>query len=246
MRISRSRLENFFNCERCGWLEIRHGIRAPSLPFNLNIAVDELLKKDFDQSRREGSVPPVLRNKGFNFVPFSHPNIEAWRDTKRGLERKHEASGITVYGALDDLWLDEDGSIMVVDYKATAKDQPVKTFSNLGYHDGYKRQLDFYSWMMAAQGITVSPRAFIFYVTARKSAPDFSGKLIFDPELLEHQVNTDWIEPFLERVKITLESGKVPAGREDCRACDYRLRAAQAIEGSLSANSPADSGIHQD
>lgn len=232
MRISRSRLENFHNCQRCGWLEIRHGLKIPSLPFNLNIAVDELLKKEFDVCRSAGTVPSVLSSRGFQFVPFSHPKIDDWRDTQRGLERKHEPSGITVYGALDDLWVHDDGSIIVVDYKATARDRPIKEFSPHGYHEGYKRQLDFYSWMMAAQGVKVSSRAFLFYVTARKNAPDFAGKLVFDPELLEHKVNTEWIEPFLERVKATLDSGKVPLSAEDCKACDYRLRAAQALDGA--------------
>ena len=47
--LSRSRVYNFLDCPRCFYLTQRLGIRKPdSYPFNLNIAVDELLKNEFD------------------------------------------------------------------------------------------------------------------------------------------------------------------------------------------------------
>ena len=43
--LSRSRIDNFLECRRCFYLTNRVGIaRPPSFPFNLNNAVDELLK----------------------------------------------------------------------------------------------------------------------------------------------------------------------------------------------------------
>jgi len=37
-KLSRSRLENLYKCKLCGYLEIRYEIKAPSIPFTLNIA----------------------------------------------------------------------------------------------------------------------------------------------------------------------------------------------------------------
>ena len=46
-RISRSKVDLFLNCPRCFYLDVRLGIKRPSgFPFNLNSAVDALLKKE--------------------------------------------------------------------------------------------------------------------------------------------------------------------------------------------------------
>ena len=51
-KLSRSKIELFTNCPKCFYLDRRLGIgRPPGFPFNLNTAVDTLLKKDFDVHR---------------------------------------------------------------------------------------------------------------------------------------------------------------------------------------------------
>lgn len=45
-RISRSKVDLFLNCARCFYLDVRLGVKRPAgFPFNLNSAVDALLKK---------------------------------------------------------------------------------------------------------------------------------------------------------------------------------------------------------
>ena len=45
--LSRARIENFCNCPKCFYREEKLGISKPSsFPFNLNNAVDELLKEE--------------------------------------------------------------------------------------------------------------------------------------------------------------------------------------------------------
>lgn len=228
MKISRSRLENLYKCKLCGYLEIKHDIKPPSIPFTLNIAVDGLLKKDFDKFRKTGEVPPVLEKLGKKFVPFKHPDLEIWRDSRSGLERTDPASGIKMYGAVDDLWVDESGEIVVVDYKATAKASPVKSLGAASYHDGYRRQLDMYAWLVEGQGLKVAKSAYLFYVTARKEADEFLGRLEFDPALIEHKVDQSWIPKFLLQAKSILE-GPTPAPASDCSHCQYRERVDQAL-----------------
>jgi hypothetical protein len=47
--LSRSKVELYLNCPRCFYLDRRLGIGRPSgPPFNLNSAVDALLKREFD------------------------------------------------------------------------------------------------------------------------------------------------------------------------------------------------------
>ncbi len=221
LRISRSRIENLYRCRLCGYLEIKFDIKPPSIPFTLNIAVDGLLKKDFDEYRSKGEVPPVISALGQNLVPLQHPKIETWRDYKTGLERVHGPSGITLYGALDDVWKNEADEVLVVDYKATARAAPVRELGNASYHDGYRRQLDMYAWMLEGNDLKVAQKAYLFYVTARKNAAGFQGRLEFDPALVEHKIDTSWIEDFLVTARDVIDGG-FPEASKDCEHCQYR------------------------
>ena len=42
VKLSRSTVEKYISCPRCCVLEKNHKIKPPSLPFTLNIAVDNL------------------------------------------------------------------------------------------------------------------------------------------------------------------------------------------------------------
>ena len=51
-KISRSKFFNFMSCKRCFYLDRVKGLKEPSMPgWALNVAVDELLKKEFDKYR---------------------------------------------------------------------------------------------------------------------------------------------------------------------------------------------------
>jgi hypothetical protein len=50
-KVSRSKIDLFCECQRCSYLDLRLGVKRPSMPaFTLNNAVDELLKREFDIS----------------------------------------------------------------------------------------------------------------------------------------------------------------------------------------------------
>ncbi|MCR4276427.1 MAG: hypothetical protein NUV90_03515, partial [Candidatus Parcubacteria bacterium] len=55
-KVSRSKIDLFSECPRCAYLDMRLGVKRPSMPaFTLNNAVDELLKREFDIHRAKGS-----------------------------------------------------------------------------------------------------------------------------------------------------------------------------------------------
>jgi CRISPR/Cas system-associated exonuclease Cas4 (RecB family) len=237
MRISRSKIDRFFTCPRCGWLEFVHHLSPPSIPFTLNMTVDELLKKEFDQHRAAGTVHPVVKHLGYDFVPFKHPKIDDWRDTKIGLSRVDPDTAFEVFGAVDDLWIANDGGVVVVDYKATSRTSPMKRLGTYPYHDGYRRQLDIYCWLLQGQsGITVSNKAYWLYVTARRGAAEFAGRLAFDPALIEYKPNVSWIEPFLKKIRAYADSPIAPESGAECELCVYR----HAVE-RVAASRPATS-----
>jgi len=70
-KLSRSKISLFLNCPRCFYLDRRLGIgRPPGFPFNLNSAVDALLKKEFDLHRAKEKAHPLMEKYGIDAVPF--------------------------------------------------------------------------------------------------------------------------------------------------------------------------------
>ena len=46
-KLSRSKVDNYISCQRCFYIDRRLGVgQPPGFPFNINSAVDELLKRN--------------------------------------------------------------------------------------------------------------------------------------------------------------------------------------------------------
>ena len=74
-------------------------------------------------------------------MPANHSLIDRWRHNFTGLSFTDTVRDFRVFGAIDDLWVDNDGNHFVVAYKATAKNEPV-TSLNEDWHISYKRQME--------------------------------------------------------------------------------------------------------
>ena len=126
-KISRSKLDLFLQCPRCFYLDRRLGVgRPPGYPFNLNSAVDALLKQEFDIHRAKGTKHPLIKKYGIDAVPMQHKDIDRWRHNFTGIQYLHKPTNLLMYGAIDDLWKNSKGELIVVDYKATSKDEDVR------------------------------------------------------------------------------------------------------------------------
>ena len=81
-KISRSKFFNFISCKRCFYLDRVKGLKEPSMPgWALNVTVDELLKKEFDQYRKEQKPHPIMVKHKLNFVPYKHKDLDVWRNS---------------------------------------------------------------------------------------------------------------------------------------------------------------------
>ena len=124
-KISRSKLSNFIDCERCFYLERVKGLKDPSMPgWALNSAVDELLKKEFDHYRKLQKPHPFIVQNKLQFIPFQHEKIDYWRDALRGgISFLDENTNLEIHGGVDDIWFDKNKEeLVVVDYKAQSKE----------------------------------------------------------------------------------------------------------------------------
>jgi len=121
-KLSRSKIELFCECPFCFYLDRKLGIAQPSgFPFNLNSAVDHLLKKEFDHYRTNSEPHPLMLKHKVNALPFQHEKLEDWRKNQRGISYLHEETQFLVAGAIDDVWVNPSGELIIVDYKATSK-----------------------------------------------------------------------------------------------------------------------------
>lgn len=224
-KLSRSRLELFIDCPRCFYLDRRLGVDRPAgFPFTLNNAVDALLKKEFDLHRAKNQAHPLMEQYQIDAVPYEHPDLEQWRNNFVGIQYVHKLTNFLVYGAIDDVWVDNDGKLIIVDYKATSTDSEITLDAE--YRQGYKRQMEIYQWLFRKNGYEVSDTGYFVYANGLKDKQAFDGKLEFDVQIISYQGTDTWIENQLVSAMDCLQGKTLPLSRPDCPYCTYRQAAA--------------------
>lgn len=222
-KISRSKIDLFLDCPRCFYLEARLGIkRPPSPPFTLNVAVDALLKQEFDYHRARGLKHPLQKKYKIDCYPIPHENLNHWRHNFTGVQYLHPKTNFLVFGAIDDLWQDSKGKFVVVDYKATAKKEIVTGLKEGGWHDHYRRQMEVYQWLLRHNGLKVSDTGYFVYCTGRPDKEAFDAKLEFAVVVFPYKGDDSWVEGTLLKIKTALNSDKIPKSGKDCEFCAYR------------------------
>ena len=224
-KVSRSKIELYMQCPRCFWLDVRLKITRPSSPpFNINKTIDELYKKEFDVHRKAKTPHPIMtENNLTGVVPFQHADMDQWRYNFTGVVALHKPTNLHVFGAVDDVWANEAGELMVVDYKATSKAKEVSLDSD--WQISYKRQMETYQWLLRQNGFKVSDTGYFVYTNARMDQTDFGDNLEFTTKLIPYTGKDFWVEPTLEKMKTCME-GEMPEVGESimggpCEFCTY-------------------------
>lgn len=219
-KISRSKIDMFLNCPRCFYMDRRLGVgQPPGFPFNLNSAVDTLLKKEFDVHRIGNTAHPLMKNYGLDLVPFQHEKIDEWRENFKGVQYLHELTNFIVTGAVDDLWVDKDGMIHIVDYKSTSKTSEVSLDAD--WQIGYKRQMEVYQWLMRKNGFKVSDTGYFVYCNGMTDREAFDAKLEFDIKIIPYTGDDSWVEDTIIKAHECLMGDKIPEAGENCDYCNY-------------------------
>ncbi|MDB5238857.1 MAG: hypothetical protein JWO00_192 [Candidatus Parcubacteria bacterium] len=225
-RISRSKIDLFLNCPLCFYLDRKMGVaRPPGFPFNLNSAVDTLLKKEFDIHRAAKSAHPLMEAFGLkDVVPYADSRMEAWRDAlKRGVTFVHEPTNFNVTGGVDDVWINGKGELIVVDYKATSKESKVNLDSE--WQIGYKRQMEVYQWLLRKNDLKVSDTGYFVYCNGKTDRKAFDAKLEFDVDIIPYKGDDSWVEKTLMDMRKCLEAPTPPKPASLCDYCNYRKAA---------------------
>lgn len=220
-RISRSKIDLFVQCPRCFWLETVKGIKRPSTPpFQINKAVDSLLKNEFDQYREKGEPHPLMIEYKITGVPYQHPKLNDWRENFVGVEYHDEANNLILFGAVDDLWIDsKTEQVIVVDYKATAKKKEVDL--DAPWQIVYKRQMEIYQYLLRKIGLKVSDTGYFVYTNGIEDKDGFYDKVEFRTKVISYTGSDAWIDEVIAKLKNCLNQTEMPKNTDACEYCDY-------------------------
>jgi len=223
-KVSRSKIELYTQCPRCFWLDVRLKITRPgSPPFQINKAIDQLYKKEFDAYREQGKPHPIMKLHGLKAVPFKHKDMEVWRANFTGVSTLHKATNLHVFGAVDDIWVNEDDELIIVDYKATSKNAEVNL--DALWQNMYKRQMEIYQWLFRQNGFKVSKTGYFVYTNARQDLDVFGDKLVFKTKLIPHEGDDSWIDGAIKKMKKVMDGDMPEVGTAamggPCEHCEY-------------------------
>ena len=161
-------------------------------------------------------------------IPFSHEHMDVWRENFVGAQVMHEESNFLITGAVDDIWVDKEGKLIIVDYKATSKDGEITLDAE--WQDGYRRQMEIYQWIFRRLGFEVSDTGYFVYANGLRDKPGFDNKLEFSIKTFAHKGDTSWIEKTLMAAKACLDDDRIPKEKETCEYCKYRNNAGVAFK----------------
>lgn len=234
-KLSRSKIELFMQCPRCFWLDNRLKIKRPNgPPFRINSAIDELLKKEFDVYRSQKQPHPIMTEYKVKAIPYTHEQLDVWRENFTGVSAIHAPTNFHVFGAVDDIWVDDDGNLIVVDYKATAKDREVTIDAD--WQIAYKRQMEVYQWLLRQNGFEVSDTGYFVYANGRLDVEGFGNKVEFRTKVIPYTGDAAWVEDTLEQIKEVLDADMPPVGKAAMGGvCDFCSYARSRTELTLDA-----------
>lgn len=219
-KLSRSKIDLFLDCVRCFYLDRRLGIFRPSGPsLTLNNAVDELLKKEFDLLREKGKKHTLMEKYKIDAVPYSHAEMNRWRENFKGKEYHERENNIIVSGSIDDIWQAPNGELSIVEYYPTSSD--IKIDLNDESKKQNKKQMEIYQWIFRNAGYKVSRTGYFIMVNAGKTRPHFDGKLEFELTVLPYLGDTSWILDTLTKIRTTLMSDTIPDFTFGCDYCKF-------------------------
>ena len=163
---------------------------------------------------------PYMKDIDKNLIPFQHEDLDKWRANFTGVQFYHVETDLLLTGAVDDVWIDLDtDELVVVDYKSTSSKDEVNLDKD--WQISYKRQMEFYQWLLRQNGFKVSNDGYFVYCNGIKNKESFDEVLEFKVKVLHYEGNDSWVEPTILEIKEIINNDKTPDADEECDTCSY-------------------------
>lgn len=201
----------FLECPRCFWLDKVKGIARPRGIFpSLPGGMDRVLKEHFDGHRAKKTMPPEL--DGFSGSLYGDiQRLDIWRDQFQGLQF-HDPCGITLKGAIDDLFVTTEGLYAPIDFKT--RGSPIKENT----HEFNRNQMDIYSLLLEKNGLKPAGFAILLYYSPRKV--NASHNIEFHAEPVKIHTSTENALKVFRGACEVLKGGE-PAPGKNCGFCGW-------------------------
>ena len=213
--ISRTNIQSYLECQKCFYLNLVKGIKhPPGFPLALNMAIDSILKKEFDFYREAKKPHPNFNEKINNSLfPYSGDEFYDWRKSAKIF---HKETNFEVLGKFDDIWSNEDQSkLYLADYKSgTINAEGTNTLNQ-----SYKNQMDIYFWIAKQLDSRFENKSFFYYQKLKKENSMSDSKFI--TFILEYNADDHWVEKTLVDIKKLLDSKSIPNQNDNCAYCKY-------------------------
>jgi len=211
--LSPSSLRLFIDCPRCFWLERVKKIKRPSGPFpSLPNGMDKVLKEHFDKHRKSGKPPEELDGKFKGHLYQDLKKLDIWRNNFKGLQYPDPKTGIILRGALDDLFVTNDGKYAPLDFKTRGYPRKDDT------HEHYQHQMDIYSFLLEKNGM--KPADFAILIFYHPLCVGRHCHVEFDPDPIKVPVSRERGEKIFQDA-IKCMKGKEPKPSKDCGWCGW-------------------------
>jgi len=216
----------FLDCPRCFWFHVIKGqdYRRPEVPTStLPRGMDSLIKKYFDQYRKNNLLPPEISGvvKG---KLVDKEVIEKWRYWKTGLAFI-DSDGSKLFGVLDEC-LVSNGVYTPVDYKTRGFSLKEDSTSY------YTLQMSCYCFLLRKNGYRISNYAYlVFYIPQ-----EFQDKGVVQFNIEVKRVETLPLEKvysiFRDALDVLALNEPPPPDRE-CKFCSWALRVTKGGQTQL-------------
>jgi len=221
-KVSRSTLDFFSNCPCCSYLKEVIGLKnIPGPGWTLNDCVDTLSKIEMDRHRKNNTTPEILAKEGLKL--FHHSDLPIWQDFRKGgISYYDPITKFNLYGAIDDLTINENGELVIIDVKSTSNKNDILTREDV-FNNGetYKRQLEFYIWLFMKNGFKVSNKGYLLYYNGNKNVETFDKIMTFKETLVPIELDWSWVEWAIKDFYELLNSDTIPELNEKCDTCLY-------------------------
>ncbi len=195
------------------------GIKRPQpFPYALNMAVDVLLKQEFDSFRAAGEPHPLLTAHQVPAKLFHNQSLlNQWRSNFSGIRHYDSQLEATLFGAVDDVLEFANGDLAPLDYKSTGSSAP-------NVYDRFQLQMDVYTYLLEKNGFKTPRKGYLaFYVVDKKNG--FQDRLPFKKELHEIDTNPeDVLELFTDAVTV-LKKPEPPQHSSECQFGQWLYKA---------------------
>lgn len=219
-KLSPSALNLFKECPKCFWLEKNKWLKRPFGIFpSLPGGMDEIIKKYFDEKRKEAELPEEIRDGHIKELFKDQATLDKWRGwNTTDLQYTDEETGASLSGALDECVIDQHDEFCPFDYKTKG--------SPLHYNPAkyYQTQLDCYALMLQAKGYPIGRYGYLLYYWPVKIKA--RGDILFEVKLFRTEINPDNAKQLIKDI-VKMLNQPCPDPNPECSYCNFYKKRVQ-------------------